>query len=78
MDLRCVKNPISSALKAACFVQKHDSAMRRLAGLAPSERAIMFERLRREYPSRRDFRAWRIHGIDADAASTLRKLGFIS
>ena len=78
MDLHSVKNPVSSALKAACFVQKHDSAMRRLAGLAPNERAIMFDRLRREYPSRRDFRAWRLHGIDADAASTLRKLGFIS
>ena len=78
MDLHSVKNPISSTLEAACFVQKHDSAMRRLAGLAPNERAIMFDRLRREYPSRRDFRAWRLHGIDADAASTLRKLGFIS
>ena len=77
MDLRCDKNPISSALKAACFVQKHDSAMRRLAGLAPSERAIMFERLRREYPSRRDFRAWRIRGVDKNTASTLNKLGLL-
>ncbi len=77
MDLRCVKKPISSALKAACFVQKHDSAMRRLAGLAPSERAIMFERLRREYPARRDFRAWRIHGVDKNTASTLNKLGLL-
>jgi len=77
MDLRCVKNPISSALKAACFVQIHDSAMRRLAGLAPSERAIMFERLRREYPARRDFRAGQIHGVDKDAASTLNKLGLM-
>ena len=77
MDLRCVKNPISSALKIACFVQIHDSAMRRLAGLAPSERAIMFDRLRREYPSRRDFRAWRIHGVDKNTASTLNKLGLM-
>jgi hypothetical protein len=58
-------------------VQKHDSAMRRLAGLAPSERAIMFERLRREYPSRWDFRAWRIHGVDKNTASTLNKLGLM-
>ena len=78
MELQAVKNPISSALKTACFVSRQDSAMRCLAGLAPNERAILFDRLRREYPSRRDFRAWRLHGIDADAASTLRKLGFIS
>jgi hypothetical protein len=36
----------------------------------------MFDRLRREYPSRRDFHAWRIHGLDNNAASILKKLGF--
>ena len=76
IDLRSVKNPIASALKAVCFVQKQDSAMRRLTDLAANERGMMFDRLRREYPSRRDFRAWRLHGIDVDAPSTLRKLGF--
>jgi erythronate-4-phosphate dehydrogenase len=76
IDLHSAKNPISSALKTACFVQRHDSAMRRLIDLAPSERAIMFDRLRREYPSRRDFHAWRIHGADKNATSTLKKLGF--
>jgi erythronate-4-phosphate dehydrogenase len=76
LDFRAVDKPISSALEAACFVQRHDSAMRRLTDLAPSERATMFDRLRREYPSRRDFRAWRIHSLDNNAASTLIKLGF--
>jgi erythronate-4-phosphate dehydrogenase len=76
LDLHAAKSPISSALKAACFVQKQDSAMHRLTDSAANERAMMFDRLRREYPSRRDFRAWRLHGIDVDAASTLRKLGF--
>jgi erythronate-4-phosphate dehydrogenase len=76
LDLHAVKNPISTALKAACFVPRHDSAMRRLIDLAPGERAIMFDRLRREYPSRRDFHAWRIHGLDHNAASTLKRLGF--
>jgi erythronate-4-phosphate dehydrogenase len=76
LDLHSVKNPISSALKAACFVQSHDSAMRRLTDLAPKKRAMMFDRLRREYPSRRDFLAWRIHGVDKNTASTFKKLGF--
>ena len=76
MDLHAVKNPISSALQAACFVPRHDSAMRRLIDLAPNDRALMFDRLRRQYPSRRDFRAWQIHGADKNATSTLYKLGF--
>jgi erythronate-4-phosphate dehydrogenase len=76
IDLHSVKNPVSSALKAACFVHRHDRAMRRLTDLVANERVIMFDRLRREYPSRRNFRAWRIHGTNTDAASTLRKLGF--
>ena len=78
LDFRAVDKPISSALEAACFVQRHDSAMRRLTDLAPNERATMFDRLRREYPSRRDFRAWRIHSLDNNVASTLIKLGFSS
>lgn len=76
LDLHAVKNPISSALKKACFVQKQDNAMRRLADLTPNERSIMFDKLRREYPSRRDFHAWRIHGVDKTTASTLNQLGF--
>ena len=76
MDLHAVKNPISSALQAACFVPRHDSAMRRLIDLAPNDRALMFDRLRRQYPSRRDFRAWQFHGADKNATSTLHKLGF--
>jgi erythronate-4-phosphate dehydrogenase len=78
IDLYSVNNPISSALEVACFVQKHDSAMRHLIDLASYERAIMFDRLRREYPSRRDFHAWQIRGVDKNAASTLNRLGFIT
>jgi erythronate-4-phosphate dehydrogenase len=77
IDLHLVNNPISSALEVACFVQRQDSAMRRLIDLAPGERAILFDRLRREYPPRRDFHAWRVHGLDKNAASTLNMLGFI-
>lgn len=76
IDLHLAKNPISAALKTACFVQKQDNAMRRLTDLAASERAILFDRLRCEYPSRRDFGAWRIRGADKNGASTLNWLGF--
>jgi len=76
LDLHTVKNPISSAFKAACFIQRQDSAMRRLIDLAPDERAILFDRLRRDYPPRRDFCAWQIHGVDKNIASTLSGLGF--
>ncbi len=76
LALHTVKNPIASALKTACFVPRQDSAMRHLASLASSERAILFDRLRREYPSRRDFRAWRICGAEKNAVSTLHGLGF--
>jgi len=75
-DLQALKNPISSTLKKACFVPSHDNSMRCLIGLAPNERAIMFDRLRREYPSRRDFHAWRIHGLDHNAVLALKRLGF--
>jgi len=76
LDLHAAKNPIASALKTTCFVQRQDSTMRRLADLSPDERALKFDRLRREYPSRRDFHAWRIHGADKYVTSTLKKLGF--
>ena len=78
LDLRAVNNPISSALEAACFVQRHDGAMRHLTDLAPNERAIIFDSLRREYPIQKGFsrlansrpgQQYRINGV-------LKELGF--
>jgi erythronate-4-phosphate dehydrogenase len=77
LDLHSGEDPVSTALKAACFVHEQDSAMRHLALLAPGERAIQFDQLRHDYPSRRDFRAWRLHHLHVDKEATLRKLGFI-
>jgi len=67
---------LGSALDAACFVQLHDSELRALADASPEQRAAGFHRLRRNYPLRRDFKAWRIHTGDAEAARLLRSLGF--
>jgi erythronate-4-phosphate dehydrogenase len=76
LDLHASENPISSALKTSCFVHTQDHAMRHLSSLASAEQATLFDGLRRDYPARRDFRAWRPVGVNAKIASTLRTLGF--
>ena len=70
------KAVISQALQAACFVARHDQAMRRLAELPRIEIPLEFDRLRREYPTRRDFKGWAIRGANSNQANILRKLGF--
>jgi erythronate-4-phosphate dehydrogenase len=67
---------VSRALEAACFVERHDQAMRRLAALDMEERAAAFDVLRRDYPPRRDFQAWRVHCPDDVSARRLKGLGF--
>jgi len=67
---------LTSALDAACFVRRHDSQMRALADLPTDLRAAQFDRLRRDYPLRRDFGAWQVHVDDAGSEQTLRRLGF--
>jgi len=78
LDLHAAKNAIASALRTSCFVHRQDRAMRHLTGLASTERATMFDRLRREYPSRRNFHTWQLSKVDKITASTLLQLGFIS
>ena len=70
------QDPIACALEASCFVQRHDEAMRALAPLDAAERAAGFDRLRRDYPSRRDFAAWQVHCSDSGPARTLARMGF--
>ena len=67
---------LSRALDAACFVRRHDSAMRAMADLAPASRVREFDRLRRDYPHRRDFQAWRIACPDLESARLCHNLGF--
>ena len=69
-------DPLTSALEATCFVPRHDDAMGRLAPLSMEQRAAEFDRLRKEYPSRRDFHAWTVRGADPAAAALLGRLGF--
>jgi erythronate-4-phosphate dehydrogenase len=76
LDIATGENAVSKALDAACFVLRHDEAMRALSALEPGDRALEFDRLRREYPYRRDFHAWTIRCQDSQAAKVLEGLGF--
>lgn len=68
---------ISQALEAACFVPQHDHALRALASSGNEDIARGFDKLRKEYPPRRDFHGWRLHCDDAETASRLEALQFV-
>jgi len=70
------RDALTQAFDAACFVRRHDSAMRRLADLSPERRAAQFDRMRRDYPPRRDFQAWKILGADLESGRLCHNLGF--
>jgi erythronate-4-phosphate dehydrogenase len=70
------EDALGKALDAACFVRQHDAALRTLTAVSAQARVAGFDRLRREYPSRRDFAAWRIDCPDAEAERLCRAAGF--
>lgn len=72
------QDAVTKALDAACFVGRHDEAMRSLESLSLTKRAAGFDRLRKNYPLRRDFQAWRISVDDPAAAQMLNSLGFMA
>jgi erythronate-4-phosphate dehydrogenase len=74
-----IQNPadvLTEALEAACFVPGHDCLMRELAALPAGELPAQFDRLRKEYPFRRDFHGWDVDCVDSAAARLLASLGF--
>jgi len=76
LTINADEDGIAKALDASCFVRLHDDAMRKLAALSLEERAANFDRLRRDYPTRRDFQAWTIHCNRDQPAELLQRLGF--
>jgi hypothetical protein len=70
------EDALTRAFDAACFVRRHDVAMRELIGLSPQQRARQFDGLRRDYPPRRDFQAWRVQCADLESARLCHHLGF--
>lgn len=76
LEIRDGQDPVARALDAACFVRRHDAAMRALADLDVMDRALRFDRLRRDYPGRRDFQAWQVQCGDPRGARMLAGMGF--
>ncbi|MDT8320233.1 MAG: 4-phosphoerythronate dehydrogenase [Xanthomonadales bacterium] len=76
LDIAAGDEAVTRALDSACFVRRQDAALRRLQNVPIAERAAGFDRLRKDYPPRRDFQAWRVAVGDPAAAKILRQLGF--
>jgi erythronate-4-phosphate dehydrogenase len=68
---------VTQALESACFVSMHDGELRKLAEMSAPGLAGGFDRLRREYPLRRDFQGWHLRCPDKAAAQKLAELGFL-
>jgi len=78
LSVKAEDDCISRALDAACFVRRHDTEMKSLLGRDIRQRASEFDRLRRDYPPRRDFQAWSVDCRDAASARLLGLLGFVA
>ena len=76
LSIRDPANTLDQALDAACFVTDHDRALKALSPQAAEEIARGFDRLRKEYPFRRDFHGWDISCQDSEAGALLTRLGF--
>lgn len=76
LTIRYPELALNEALEAACFVYRHDYSLRTLAGLPSGQIAPGFDRLRKEYPYRRDFHGWDVICDEQSAAQTLSALGF--
>jgi erythronate-4-phosphate dehydrogenase len=70
------------ALREAVFraypIQEDDRRMRRLIDLPEDERGERFDRLRKEYPVRREFHRYQVSGrfLTDEDRTTLKNLGF--
>lgn len=69
-------NALGAALDAACFVARHDAELRALGSSTREDIARGFDRLRKDYPFRRDFHGWDLACEDEAAARLLAGLGF--
>jgi erythronate-4-phosphate dehydrogenase len=76
LDVSRADCPLTAALEAACFVPRHDAEMRALAGSDSDTLAAGFDRLRKQYPFRRDFHGWDVDCPDRASTALLATLGF--
>ena len=79
---RRVEDVLREAVLSVYPIEHDDRALRATAGLPREERAAAFDRLRKEYPARREFRHTTIHlaggnnGETETVAARLRGVGF--
>ncbi len=61
----------------SCYDLRSDDARLRASLVAqPAERGASFDRLRKDYPQRREFSAWSCSGVTGELGRQLRALGF--
>ena len=65
---------LREAVLQVCPIERDDAALRRLGGLPPADQGPYFDRLRAEYPVRREFQntTVRLRGPDRRRARWLR------
>lgn len=71
-----VEDAAWAAARACYDIERDDAAMRVISGLSDSDRARAFDRLRRDYPARREFLATRVASGNVEAREVLARLGF--
>jgi erythronate-4-phosphate dehydrogenase len=67
---------VAAIVQRVTHIEDDDRAMKALAGLEGRQRRAAFDRLRKDYPLRSDFGAWRVAGAQGKDLETLRALGF--
>lgn len=72
------EDAIARAILSAYPIHRDDATLRKVESLPEGERGVYFDRLRRDYPVRREFRATRIvlTGTARESADALRRIGF--
>ena len=65
-------NHPSGVFRIVSNVTEDDRAMRKLVSLTIEERNTGFDRLRRDYPLRSDFRAWQVIGTSSKNEKSLQ------
>ncbi len=68
---------VEDAILAACPVARDDAQLRQIAALKPEDQSVFFDKLRQDYPERRDFAGWQVPAeAPPEQAKTLKALGF--
>ncbi len=67
---------VAYAVRRACPVQRDDAELRTVLDWSPEDRRAGFDRLRKNYPVRREFSAFRVDVSDPVASEMLSLLGF--